>query len=299
MDTTLPHSRTRPVTLDRRVVGVERSGFATREPHPALVGLVTRIAGFDQHVRAGAVHLGLPTTSLPLMISFGFEQTIASNDPAVGANEVGSFAAGVQQNLVRITATRFHGMQLDLTPLGAVRLLGRPIAELEDRCVPLHDLFGRADVDELAERLLAAPTWQARLDLLEGELIRRLHASAGDANVVHVRAEVAWALQRLVATGGLVGIQELSRELGWSRRHLTGRFAATFGVPPKRMGRLIRFERVTEALEQATRPDLATLAATAGFSDQAHLSRDVKTFSGLTPSELAVRYGPDDGWWET
>lgn len=294
MDTTTRTRGHRPVTVVRRDGPVGPTEFAVRDPHPAFDGLVTRMAGFDQHVRPGAVHLGLPATSLPLVVSLGPQQTITSNAPTAGSTVVGSFAAGVHRRLVRITAERFHGVQLDLTPRGAVHLLGRPIADLADRCVPLGDLLGHGLVDRLADRLDAASTWASRFDLVESLLLRRSAASA-----VAVRPEVAWAFERLTATGGAAPVQDLARELGWSRRHLSGQFAATFGVPPKAMGRLVRFERASAWLERCDRPDLATVAATTGFTDQAHLVRDVRAFSGLTPTELAARYGHDDaGWWE-
>jgi AraC-like DNA-binding protein len=197
--------------------------------------------------------------------------------------------------LVRITAERFHGVQVDLTPRGAVELFGRPIADLAGRCVPLGELFGDGAVDTLVDRSLAAPGWAARFDLVDRVLVGRLGVVP-----TGVRAELTRVYDRLVATGGTAPVQDLARDVGWSRRHLTGQFRATFGIQPKALGRLIRFERAAGWLERHDRPDLATVAAMTGFADQAHLVRDVRAFSGLPPTQLAARYGTDSGgWWET
>jgi AraC-like DNA-binding protein len=80
----------------------------------------------------------------------------------------------------------------------------------------------------------------------------------------------------------------LSRELGYSPKHLISLFRDQVGIPPKLLARLVRFERVMGRLRPSTATKdvcLADLAAIHGYSDQAHLARDVKHFTGLTASE--------------
>jgi transcriptional regulator GlxA family with amidase domain len=153
---------------------------------------------------------------------------------------------------------------------------------------------GPRAVADLVEQLAASSGWTARFEVLEAALVARVAASPP------LRGELTWAYGRLRASGGHAPVQTLATELGWSRRHLAGQFSTTFGVPPKRLGRLIRFERASAWLERTDRPDLATVAAVTGFSGQAHLTREMRRFSGLPPAELATRYGhADGGWWET
>lgn len=260
---------------------------ATRDLHPLLRGLVRSIAGYDQHVAPGAIHLGPPSTGVQLVISFDLEQDVAPADGSRPATTVSSFVAGVYDELVAITASRFHGMQVELTPFGALRLLG-PIAEVARRTVPLDAILGRTGRD-LEDRLANADTWTERFDALEDALLRRSAATPA------VRPELPVALERLAETGGRLPIQELAREVGWSRRHLSGTFDRAFGLSPKRMAQLVRLEQVTARLDGGD--DLATVAAETGFADQAHLSNEVRGFTGLTPTQLRERRLPE-GWFE-
>ncbi len=260
---------------------------ATREVHPRLTGLVRSVVGYDQHVAAGAIHLGPPSTGVQLVISFDLDQRIGPADGSRPATTVTSFVAGIHDELVAITAPRFHGMQVELTPIGALRILG-PIAEVARRTVPLDAVLG-APGRALEDRLANARGWTDRFDALEHALIQRL------PDTPRVRRELPFALGRMVATGGLLPVQELAGELAWSRRHLSGTFNRAFGLSPKRIAQLVRLEQVTARLDHGR--DLAAVAAETGFADQAHLTHEVRAFTGLTPTQLRERRLPD-GWFE-
>jgi AraC-like DNA-binding protein len=49
---------------------------------------------------------------------------------------------------------------------------------------------------------------------------------------------------------------------------------------------VLRFRRFQAEIE-APEPDLARAAATAGYADQAHLSREVRELAGMTPRARA------------
>jgi hypothetical protein len=66
-----------------------------------------------------------------------------------------------------------------------------------------------------------------------------------------------------------------------SERRLRRRFVQAVGYGPATYLRVSRFQRAV-ALAPRT-PGLAALAAAAGYSDQAHLSRDCRALTGLTP----------------
>ena len=60
----------------------------------------------------------------------------------------------------------------------------------------------------------------------------------------------------------------------------------TFGYGPKTLQRILRFQRAVRLIGGG-RP-LGEVAATCGFADQAHLTREVRALSGRPPSVLAA-----------
>ena len=94
---------------------------------------------------------------------------------------------------------------------------------------------------------------------------------------------MAYAFGRI--SRGDVPIAALATEIGWSGRHLTGRFRAEFGVRPSVAGRMARFDRARhEIVRRAGRGalDLAGVAADHGYADQAHLAREFRALAGCS-----------------
>jgi AraC-like DNA-binding protein len=70
---------------------------------------------------------------------------------------------------------------------------------------------------------------------------------------------------------------------GYSHRRVVALFREAVGLGPKLFCRVRRFQRVLEALRTHPATGWAELALAAGYSDQAHLVREFRAFSGLTP----------------
>ena len=72
--------------------------------------------------------------------------------------------------------------------------------------------------------------------------------------------------------------------LGVTPRQLRRVLGEEVGLAPKVYQRVLRFRRFLRLAEAGS--GLAAAAAGAGYADQAHLTRDVKELSGLTPAQL-------------
>jgi AraC-like DNA-binding protein len=159
-------------------------------------------------------------------------------------------------------------------------MLGLPASELRDLRVPLAELWGE-DAERLEERLDDAPDPSARLELLEGELHRRLQRAE------RPDALVAAAVMRLYSNDP-GRVRAIGDELGISERQLRRRFQAAVGYGPKTLARVLRLQRLLALASRhgAARGDLARLALDAGYADQAHMTADVKRLAGDPPARL-------------
>jgi AraC-like DNA-binding protein len=253
--------------------------MAIAPPGPALRGVVQRYCGYVERTAAPLRRTEAATGTVTVILSFGPRILVD------GASH-GSFVAGLSEAPATTEHDGVqHGVELNLTPPAARRLLGVPMHELAGRVVALDDvLAGGTLLEELAE----APGWEQRFARLDAELSRRLDATPPPHPAVQA------AYRRLAATRGAIPVGVLAEELGWSRRHLAARFRDEVGVAPKALARLLRFEHAMELLGSRS---LAEVAYECGYYDQAHFNRDFRAFAGATPGELLARRLPDGGGW--
>jgi len=80
-----------------------------------------------------------------------------------------------------------------------------------------------------------------------------------------------------------IRLTDLAGQVGLSESYFSHAFKAATGMPPHRWHMQARIRRVQEMLA-ARQASLTEVAAAAGFSDQAHLSRMFKSVVGVTPS---------------
>jgi AraC-like DNA-binding protein len=264
--------------------------YAVRRPGEGLRPYVAWCVGYRQAGMAPAVHRGLPSPWLTMIVTLDEPLVIARHpDQRQPASTHDFLLGGLHTAPALVTHDgRQSGIQLALTPLGARALLGMPAAELASIDVEAADVLGRL-AGEVRERVLEAPDWAARFAVLEEFLAGRVRA--GQASRVPLpRPEVSYAWNRLRQSRGAVSVAELAAETGWSARHLGEQFRAETGLSPKAGARVVRFDRARRRLlrQQAEngRVVLADLAAECGYYDQAHLARDFRDLAGCPPSVL-------------
>ena len=147
------------------------------------------------------------------------------------------------------------------------RVLGLPASELVDQRVRLSRLWPEAEVRRLTERLATAGDPAALLEAIAAGRLRRHGPPDPTGGAIAARLRAG---DSVAATADAVSL---------SPRHLLRRCQALFGYGPKTLARVLRLERAL-TLARAGTP-FATVAATAGYADQAHLSREVRSLAGV------------------
>lgn len=270
----------------------------TAPPHPALRGVVRGdYCGWTEQTTQPVIRREVASTVIPLIINFGDAYRLHAGTDSESVVRH-SFVAGVYDTWVSVAAasacadsdsavsragatascaSRSCALQVNLTPIGAHRVLACDMDALTGQSVELTDVLG-VEGRVLIEQLANAPSWEARFALVDVFLRTRVHLVAA------VPAQVRWVWDQLEAHDGAQAIGALTRETGWSPKRLSAAFRASVGVPPKSVARLLRFERVIARLQ---RPDACRWAARAldsGYYDQSHLVRDFTEFAGCTPT---------------
>lgn len=235
--------------------------------------------GYDVEGFPAGTHRGLPSPYLTLVVGIDRPVTMLGDGGRVARDTV---VGGLHRDPVTIAHEgRQRGVHVLVDPLAARTLLGVPAGALSAVDLDGADVLG-AVAPELHERVNAAPDWASRFAVLDEILLRR--GTRRDPPAAHDEVRRAW--RRLVRGG--VAVRAVADEVGWSERHLERRFRAEFGVGPKTLARMARFDRVRHRLARRAVDGvplgLADLAADGGYADQAHLAREFGVLAGCSPT---------------
>jgi AraC-like DNA-binding protein len=256
-------------------------------PHPELALHIRGYNGYFENSSQRVRRRDLPAGEVALIISLGPQWR--SIDPVTGASigMLRTFVAGLDDTYSLVDSdTPGAAIQVDFTPIGARQLLQLPMHLVSKRTTELTELLG-SEADRLIERLVEARDWPSRFLTLDNFLLSRIRRYERPAR------EIDWAWRQLDLSRGSIRVQKISEQLGWTRKRLVKAFRDEVGIPPKALARVLRFRR---ALAQFTsQRDFSQLAAECGYSDQAHMIRDFKDLSGLTPADLVRVYSPEAG----
>ena len=200
--------------------------------------------------------------------------------------------------------------QIALRPTGTIATLGvrfRP--------------GGAAAILHMPQQPLRGTTFG--LDMLDSRLSRELMAIKDDSHALDkavdriqrflcARLNPEWLDPRVLAAVGLirrhhgqVGIDNVATRVELTRRHLERRFDATVGISPKRLARIVRFQRALRMLQaRPERPDLRAPAVTGvataiecGYADQPHFIREFAELAGCSPAAHLLRHAEMSGFF--
>lgn len=169
-----------------------------------------------------------------------------------------------------------HYISILFQPGGARLFFDLPINELYDRLLSLDDTGDKSWV-ELCNRITDISDVHAIIQVIQHFLINKL----SDNKLLHLR-RIMNSVHTLY-TASATDLDTLAADSCLSRKQFKRVFQHYVGCNPKEFMRIVRFNKVLQLLKTRKSSGFAQIAHEAGYSDQSHLIREFKIFSGYTP----------------
>lgn len=258
------------MTFSARPLMAPRVGqsYLERPPIAALAGIIS--STWVQYIPVDAapyVHRSIPHGGADLLCRIG---------------SIPHLAGPLTRARIELLPPGSTVVGLRFNPGAVATVLGVPTSEISDLVVDVDTLWG-SEAKAVGARMAEVASAERAGALLQELVVRRL------ANATRPNPVVAEAMRRLIE-GQPGDIESLRSSLAVSERSFRRQCHATIGVGPKTLQRTLRFQRVLAraqyALSRGPRPahaGLALLADACGYADQAHLTRECKRLTGVTP----------------
>jgi AraC-like DNA-binding protein len=261
---------------------VEYVGHVPAPPLDRFIDDIYCLTGVPRHRRINVP----PMPSAHLFVNLGDPVRLWDSDPSVPPAVLtdGWFMGVWTRRFVIEYVGRVRVVGVHFKPWGLSPFVDPPVTELRDRWVPVDAVWQRC-LDRMRNQLGGLASAAESLRMLEEELRSRLGGkSPGGLDLVRRTG------RQLETLHGAVPVGALTDAAGVSSTYLATQFKSHVGVTPKRVARIYRFARLILSVDALRPVDWSRLAHTAGYFDQAQLSREFKDFTGHTPTQyLALR----------
>lgn len=248
---------------------------------PALAPFVDTIGYYESDLPFGRERV-LPGGNISLMVNLYEDEmrTYGSADSPTPTRYRGAILGGPRSTATIIDTDEQRCMiGVNFRVGGAYPFFSTPIDETRDAHIEIEDLWG-ADARSLRDRLIEAPTPEAKIAAFEAALLERVvRPLERDRTVARAARELG--------RGALVA--EVAEELGMLPKRLASRFCAQVGLTPKRYARVRRLQRTVKSVVAAGEIDWADVAVEHGYYDQSHLINEFRELGGITPTAYRPR----------
>lgn len=167
-------------------------------------------------------------------------------------------------------------------PGGFRPLLGAPLSTLTDRVVPFAEVVGARRARAYRDALARAGDDDERVRVATGFFTPLLAAPPDDAELL------ASLVRAATEDRSITTVEALRARAGMHLRELQRWFRDAVGISPKWMIQRYRLHDALTALDGGGPRSLAQVAASLGYADQAHFTRDFKALVGVAPSRYAA-----------
>lgn len=158
-------------------------------------------------------------------------------------------------------------------------IFGCDAANFVDNAANLQDVLDKY----LVEQIYNATSTVARIQIIEQFVRRKLKASAPDIQIYQI-------CQYISHNKGILRIGEIEQKFGIHIKQLERKFRNQIGVSPVHFIKIARFQEALKLLKDNGHSKLTEIAYELEFADQSHFIRQVRRFSGHTPSDLRKNY---------
>lgn len=253
--------------------------YVTLQPGGEMGRFVELIWFARGHI-TGASELIAPTGSTVAAVVLGdaIRLTVDNGESSLVA-DTGFLIGPHDRPLVNEPLGETYCVGIVATPVGCRPCFGLAPAALRGRVVDLTDGWTRAPA--LRRELARSQSAAAALEVVASTL--RVPEPFDREAVARCEAAI-----EALSADPTHPVADIAAGLGVSHGHLDRQFTEQVGLSPRTLARILRLRRLLDHIDVYESVTWANLASELGWFDQAHLIRDFKRHTGVTPAAYAA-----------
>lgn len=219
----------------------------------------------------------IPDGGSCLIFNFGGAVTARRIDGSV-VTWKNSFFAGLNTSYIDVSYEGgFEQVGVIFKPFGAFHLMNMPMSYFLNAGIEL-DLIDKQKFQPVFDEMAATEDLHERLMIVRHWL---------ELALAHIKVNpFVLAVTPLLQKSEETVVCKIADHMGRSQQHIARMFNKYTGINPKKLQRILRFQKVLHTLTAEEKQILTATAYQYNYFDQPHFNNEIRSMSGFTPSQL-------------
>jgi len=170
---------------------------------------------------------------------------------------------------------------IELTPNGLHRFTRLSAFEIANKIYSFTDIYGNSG-RRLIERLNNTVSINEKINLLQDFLIEIINLTNRNNPIID------FTVNQIKQSYGLVPMQQIIKQTGYSKRYIDMLFKDHLGISPKTLAGIVRFQSFYQLWANTDSYDFYTSQLYDLYYDQSHFVKAFKKFTGHSPKQYAA-----------
>jgi AraC-like DNA-binding protein len=195
-----------------------------------------------------------------------------------------SWISGMKTEYILIDASVSSMIGVHFRTGGAYPFFNFPVSELNNITIEM-DCLWNTEIHSIRDAILNAANVENKFSILEKYFLLK------GKEKFEPNPLVSYAIEQLQQSPQVWTIEQLTRKVGITQKHLISLFKKYAGLSPKLFARISKFQKVIQLVEKEQKVSWTSLAYECGYYDQAHFIKEFQAFSGINPSSYLADRG--------
>ncbi|MGE8723177.1 AraC family transcriptional regulator [Leptospira terpstrae] len=234
----------------------------------------------NQGLSVSGENLIPPNGRAKIMIPYLGTLSTTSDGKTETCEENITYLIGVRDKPTHIAGSPVTGsIGIELTSKGSYKFLKFPMYKISNTLVSFQNIYN-IEGNRINAELTSTNDPYEKINLIQ-RFLMNLVTNGNRHNLLF-----EYCISQITNQHGLIEIQDLALDTGFSRRYLGQLFQNHLGISPKQFAMIQRFQFFYEGFRNdfLQKPDLSNIYD--GYFDQAHFIKEFRRFTGHSPQQF-------------
>ncbi|TGL04069.1 helix-turn-helix domain-containing protein [Leptospira bouyouniensis] len=250
------------------------------EPNPKLKKYINKIWIHESPFSIGGKEGSIipPNGKLKIMLPYSGHLISTSENKTEKCVENRIYLIGVRDKVTKIEGSKKNGsIGFELNPLYSYKFLDLNLFVISNNLYSFNEVFGEGEGNRIISNLSNYGDPVDKIKIIENFLLSRISINNRENKIFE------YCLDLIEKQNGIIKVNDLESDTGFSRRYINKLFHNNLGISPKQFATIQRFQLYYKSIQFGEENNWNRNLIYESYFDESHFIKEFRKFTGFSP----------------